>query len=300
MKSSWKHRIATFGMMAMLLLIQAAVFAQRGGGRGFSGGFGGGRSFGGGGGGGISGGGVGRSYGGGGYYYGGPRFYYFGGGGFGSFLAVFMLIVLIIVAFVLVAAFLNWWKNRYSLVSVAINLRNGTQYAHRLDSLVGHADMNTPQGRARALHDIAQTISAGDVVEGFVTVGETKSKDAAGERAENLAREQMKHVGIHAEAVNVAGAAGSVQVDAPRFSGNGVDEGEGCVVAMLLTVRRDALGALKTAGPQEALSSLNILGTLSPEDFDAFYFYYAPNASEPLDPHAANRLFLDLRATLAA
>ena len=45
---------------------------------------------------------------------------------------------------------------------------------------------------------------------------------------------------------------------------------------------------------------LNHLYLLKSRDMDALYLFYAPNTTEPLDPIAANRLYLDLRATATA
>jgi hypothetical protein len=271
---------------------------------GRSGGFGGGRggfSSGSRGGGGFS-----SSRGGGGFsgsrggYYGGPRFIFFGGGmggGGGLFLLVLVGGIVLVVGGMAAA---NWYANRFALVNVAVNLRRGDRYAKKLDALIADSEFNTHSGRTRALHRLAKAIDPTDVVDGFVAVKERMSdREKVGVQAEELAREQMHRIGIDPGAVNVANEEGqSVQIDAPAAVQG--DASDACVIAILATVRQSVLKQLRTGGEQDALAALNTLYEVKSRDLDAVYFYYAPNAAEPLDPVAANRLFLDLRATAGA
>jgi hypothetical protein len=110
----------------------------------------------------------------------------------------------------------------------------------------------------------------------------------------------MERIGISAEAVNVANTEGqSVQLDAPTAQ-PGAEKSDACVIAILVTLPQRGLQGLLSGGDKETVMALERLATLPGREFDALYFYYAPNASEPMDPHAANRLFLDLKATAGA
>jgi hypothetical protein len=284
-----------------LLAVLFVATAAPGGRGGFSGGFGGGR---GGFGGGFSrspgssyGGGIrSRSYGGGWGGYFGPRFIFFGGRGIG-----WPVILVVAGGIALVAgglAFKNWLDTRYALVSLGLNLRRGERYARKLDDLVADSDFTTPAGRSRALHRLAKMIEPEDIADGYITTPKRfGDRNAVGQTAEQVARAQMQRIGIHPEAVNVANAEGqSVRVDAPETSPDGA-RGNACVVAVLATVRRNALNGLNPGGEKEALRALQTLYETTGQSLDAVYFYYAPNAAEPLDPVSANRLFLDLRAT---
>jgi hypothetical protein len=292
-----RRLLRNIGALALLAALFVATTAQRG----FSGGFGGGRGgFGGGGrsgGFGGGGGGLGR---GGGFGYGGPRIYFFGGGGHGSgaFLLVLIVIVLLVVGAIAIA---NWYAARYAMVNVGFNLRRGSRYSQKLDDLLADSDFTQPGGRTRALHRLAKMIDEGDIVDGFVIVRSRMSdRDTVGEEAETLARAQMQRIGIHAETVNVANTEGqSVQMDASGGRG-GSQRSDACVIAILATVRQSVLATLRSGGEPNAMKALQVLYETTGKDLDAVYFYYAPNTSEPLDPIAANGLFLDLRSTAQA
>jgi hypothetical protein len=296
------------GILAVLLIATTGQRGVRGGFGGGRGGFSTGR-----GGGGFStgrGGGFGgfggpsyrggaRPYGG---YYGGPRVVFFPGFG-GGFALVFLVVVVGgIVLVVGAAAVSNWTANRFALVNVALNLRNGKRYAKRLDGLLADSDFTDPSSRTRALHRLAKLIDPADVVDGFVNVGSRLADRAnIGVAAENLARSQMKYIGVNADAVNVANEEGqSVQVGSANEGTAGPgEEAEAALVVILATVRSSALKTLRTGGENDALAAIERLYETNSRDLDALFFYYAPTADEPLDSHRANRIFLDLRASAA-
>jgi hypothetical protein len=255
-------------------------------GGGFGGGFGGSRGYGG--------------YGGGyrGYGYGGPRIFYFGRGPSLVFILVVVGGIALVVGGMAVA---NWHASRYAMVSLGVNLRRGERYARKLDELLSSSDFNTPGGRAKALHRLAKTIDPEDMVDGYVTVRHKMSdRDTVAVKAEHLARAHMNRIGITAEAVNVASGEGeSVQVDAPSAT-PGAEKPDACVVAVLATVRQSALQNVTSGDQRDTLGALQKLYETTGKDLDAVYFYYAPTHSEPMDPMAANRLFLDLKATATA
>ncbi len=305
---------ALFAALAALFVVTAAP-GVRGGFGGGRGGFSSGRSGGGFGGNGSGmgrssyGGGYGAGYAGGGYrpysgYWGGPRFIFFGGGGFG------LLFVLVIVGgIVLVAgasAISNWSASRYTLVNVAVNLRNGKRYTKRLDSLLVDSDFTEPAGRTRAMHRLAKMIDTDDVVDGFLITGSRLAdREAIGEQAENLARSQMSYIGINADAVNVANTEGqSVLVESTRAGRGGVGDGpdmsDAALVVILATVRAGTAKQISAGGAKDALLGLHRLYELTGKDLDALYFYYAPTADEMLDSHHANRIFLDLRSSASS
>lgn len=310
--------------VALALILTALFFATAAPRGGFSGGFGGGRggSSGGfsGGRGGYSGGysgGSSRSSGGGysggtrgsygGGYYGGPRVFFFGGtGGYGYYgsSAIIWLIILGIIVVVLlivgVKALKNWGANRYSLISMAFNLRNGEKYARRIDALLGDSDFSDPSGRARALHRLLKQLDQADIVEAYTLVGARfANRDIIGSRAEELSREQMEYVGINAETVNVANDEGqSVRMEAPVIKDSGsADQADACVLAVLITGRRTALSSINSGDENTAYATIESLTSLSSNDLDALYFYYAPHGGAAMDSITANRLFLDLKAT---
>jgi len=285
------------GVLVLLVVLFLATAAPRGGfggGRGgFGGGFGGGvRSRG-------SWGGFGGGYRGSRWGYGGPRFYFFGGRGPSPVFLLLLVGGIVLVVGGIAAA--NWYNSRFALVSLGVNLRRGERYARRLDGLLADSDFTSSRGRARALHRLAKMVEAEDVVDGFVAIPQRfGDRWKIGQTAETLARAQMQRIGITAEAINVANTEGqSVQVEAPQNAPN-AERPDACVLALLVTLRRSALNGLNAGGEREALVALQKFAALPGTDFDALYFYYAPNAAEPLDPHAANRLFLDLRATATA
>ncbi|MGC8669155.1 MAG: hypothetical protein ACP5VE_13660 [Chthonomonadales bacterium] len=307
----------TIAGMAALVVLFFALAAPRG----FSGGFGGGRggfsggfhSSGGGFGGGRGGfgGGLGSGRGGfgggfGGYHSYGPRFYFWPRFYYSPFhrssLTVFLIIAGIVAAVVVVAAASSWAASRYATVSLGLNLRRGRRYARKLDELVATADFTTPAGRAAALHRIANMIDPEDVVDGFLTISNPfAGREAAGTRAEAIARSQMQRSGITPEAVNVASADGmAVRLDGPSAPAEPDDASAGCVLALVSTVRRRALGGIRVGGEGAVLASLMSLHEVPGKDMDALYFYYAPSAKDYLDPASANRLFGDLRADAAA
>lgn len=307
LKRGIKHGLAFAGVCLLLATLFLATGGPKGGFGGGRGGFSSSRSSsrgGGFGGGGFSS--PSRSYGGyrGGYGWGGPRIFFIGGGGVSLLFTLVVVggIVLVVGA----AAVAGWAGNRYAMVNVAVNLRNGERYARRLDALLADSDFTTPSGRTRALHRLAKQIDPADIVEGFVTVPNRFSdRDKVGETAETLARAQMNRIGIQADAVNVANTEGqSVQIESTRTGGNGRGGGPdaaACVIAIVATVRRSAVAQITAGGgEQDALRALQGLYETTGKDLDALYFYYAPTADAPLDPHAANRLFLDLRATAHA
>jgi hypothetical protein len=292
------------GLLAALLIATTGQRGVRGGFGGGRGGFSTGRG-GGFGGGGFGGGGFGRSsYGGGarpyGGYYGGPRIFFFPGFGGGFALVLLVVVVGGIVLVVGAAAVSSWTANRFALVNVALNLRNGRRYAKRLDSLLADSDFVDPSGRTRALHRLAKLIDPADVVDGFVNVGSRLADRAnIGEAAENLARSQMKYIGVNPDAVNVANMEGqSVQAGSANEGTAGPgEEAEAALVVILATVRSSALKTLRTGGETDALVAIQRLYETNSRDLDALFFYYAPTADEPLDSHRANRIFLDLRAS---
>jgi hypothetical protein len=297
------RRIIRFvGLLALLLVICLPSIAQRG----MRGGFGGGRGgFSTGRGGGFGGGGIGGGggFGGGGYRpyggFGGPRFVFFPRFGGGVGLVLVLLVVGGIVLVVGASAISGWTANRFALVNVAVNLRNGRRYAKRLDALLADSDFADPAGRTRALHRLAKLIETDDVVDGFVNVGSRLAdREKIGETAETLARSQMKYIGVNPDAVNVANVEGqSVQVGSTEQVGDGEGDQEAALVVILATVRSSATRALREGGEKDALLALHRLYETSGRDLDALYFYYAPTANEALDSHRANRIFLDLRAS---
>jgi hypothetical protein len=285
-------RICLIGILMICAAI--AVRAQRGG--GFGGGRGGGFS-------GPSGGGIsGRGYGGGGIgggyrdpvILGGPRIYGHGPS-FGTAVILFVAGGIVLVVAGLAAS--GWLNSRYVTVGIALNLRRGERYSNKLDSILSDSDFSSPGGRAKAIHRIAKVVEEEDVVDGFVTIpGRFGNKDKAGAQAEQVARQQMKHLGIHAEAVNVAGQDGSsVKLDIPRPSG-GSEVGDACVMSMVLTLKRSASTGIIVGGQSESLSTLGWLYEIPGSEIDAFYLYYAPNRSEALDAATANGIFLDMKA----
>jgi hypothetical protein len=302
--------IKVLGILGLLAALFVFTTAQRGVRGGFGGGRGGfsssrGGGFGGGGfssnrgGGGFGGGGFGGNYRGG---WGGPRIIFFPGFGGGFGLVVVLIIVGGIVFVVGASAVSNWTANRFALVNVAVNLRNGKRYAKRLDSLLADSDFADPSGRTRAQHRLTKLIDPADVADGFVNVGSRLAdRVKVGEEAENLARQQMKYVGVNADAINVANEEGqSVQVESATAGGHMPgDEAEAALVVILATVRSSSLKALRDGGEQDALLALQRLYETKGKDIDALFFYYAPTADEPLDSHRANRIFLDLRASAA-
>ncbi len=228
----------------------------------------------------------------------GPRFFFFGGGsGSGTALLVIFGVVLVVV---IAVAANSWHLSRFAMVNVALNLRDGERYAKRLDGLVNDSDFTSASGRARALHRLCKLVEPQDVVEGFVRIDrQPLNKDQWGQKSEDLARRQMAYVGVEAEAVNVSNEEGrTVKIDAPA-NDRTVEDAQACVVVLLLTLRKATLGTLQSGDGSEAITALNILETLPGQEFDALYFFYAPNAAQPLDPHAANRIYLDLAATAA-
>lgn len=300
-------RLGAFLVVMIMILSVTSALGQRRTSGGFGGGRGGvssGRSFGGGNSSGMSGG---RGFGGGGlgysaggyrpYYFGGPRFFFFGG--FGSLLVIGLIVVAVIVVVGLKSAAVAT-QNRYVLVNVAFNLRNGERYARRLDSILDDSDFGDLSGRARALHRVAKLIEQSDIVEAFVhTNTGLQGQNSLAESAESLARNQMERIGIQADNVNVANADGmSVKLEAD-MSGGGRERSTGCVVAIIATVRKQALPDLQAGGINEASLLLTRLAETPGKELDAFYFFYAPNQSQALDAIAANRLFLDLKATAA-
>lgn len=278
----------------VILLLVLFVFTAAPGGRG--GGFGGGRGGGGFGGFGRSSGGMGRG-GGGGFggpvFFGGPRFYY--GRGPGLVFILFVAGAIVVVAAGVAIA--GWYGSRYATVSVALNLRRGSRYARKLDSLIAESDFSTPSERARALHRIANSIDVDDVADGFTLIRDPfGSRDSAGVNAEQLARAQMKYVGVTAEAVNVATPEGlGVRLD-PSARQAAAATADACVVALIATIRRPSLAGFKSGGEKEAFFAIQRLHEIPGKELDAFYFFYAPNGSESLDPVTANGIFLDLRA----
>jgi hypothetical protein len=198
-------------------------------------------------------------------------------------------------------AAMNWYNTRYALVSLGVHLRRGDRYARKFDALLADSDFITPGGRIRALHRIAKTVAPDDLVEGFVHISHRfKSREDLGRTAENLARAQMQRIGIAPEAVNVANQEGmSVMIEAPTAEAKQAGS-DACVLAILVTVRQQSLQGLKTGDDQAAREALLLLSQITGRECDALYFYYAPNAAEPLDSISATRLFLDLRATTAA
>lgn len=308
-------RRTTLGLAALALLFFAVAAP-----RGFSGGFGGGRggfgggfhSSGGGFGGGRGGfsGGFGSSRGGfsgwGGYHTYGPRFYFWPRFYYYPFhrgsLTILLVVAGVVVAVVVAKAAASWMASRYATLILGLNLRHGRQYARKLEAIVSGADFGTPSGRAAALHRIASMIDPEDVVDGFLTVRNPfASREDAGERAEAIARSQMQRSGVTPEAVNVASPDGmGVRLDGPAAPAAPDDASTGCVLAVVTTVRRQALPGIRTGGEGAVLASLLRLHEVSGRDMDALYFYYAPSARDALDPVSANRLFGDLRADAAA
>ncbi len=195
------------------------------------------------------------------------------------------------------AAAALWLGGRFATVSVAVNLRNGEKYARLLDGLVEGADYSTPTGRAAALSKLARSIEEPDVVDGLVVIHHRLTgKDAAGERAESTAREQMQYLGINPGAVNVSTADGQgVRLD-PRHAKGGHGHSDACVAAVVATLSRRGLADIWPGDTPQALAALSRLQRLSGADIDALYLFYTPNAGEPMDPITANRIFLDLRA----
>jgi hypothetical protein len=211
---------------------------------------------------------------------------------------VFVIVVIGVMALVVtVVAGAGWLSSRYATISIGLNLRRGERYSNKLDSILSDSDFSTPGGRAKALHIIAKSIEAEDLVDGFISMpGRFGDKDKAGAQAEQVAREQMKHLGIHAEAVNVAGQDGSsVKLDA-HSSGKGGEHGDACVMSLVMTLKRSASSGIIPSGEREVLSTLGCLYETSGKEIDAFYFYYAPNRSEALDSATANGIFLDMKA----
>lgn len=286
--------VVVIGLLLALFLVTAAPGGRSGGfggGRGGFGGLGSGR-----GGGGFGGGGSGFR-GGGPIFFGGPRIIFWGRGpGLGFFIVVIGGIVLVAGAL----AVAGWYQSRYALVSLGVNLRRGDRYQRRFDEILADSEMESPSGRAKALHRIAKLIDPSDVVDAFTEIKPMLGdRDGAGEIAENLARTQMARIGINADAVNVANTTGqSVKLDAPRGSGSAVSEA--CVVAILATMKQSVLKGFQEGGEGSAILALSKLYETSGKDLDALYFYYAPNSSEPLDSITANRMYLDLQATARA
>ena len=293
--------IKTACVMLLLSVLLLATAGWRGGG------FGGGRSFGGFGGGSRSFGGFRSSspsyrYRGG--YYGG---YYGFGPGIGFYhrmtplgLALLLAIAGIAVVVVGGAAVARWYSTRGALLTVGVNLRRGKHYAQALDHLMEAADFSTPAGRASALHRAANMVDTDDVVDGYVTVLDRMGDPTAlGERAERIAREQMKHVGIDPNVVNVADAQGTaVQLDARAGSDSQTDS-DGCVLGIVAVSRASVVRRVSSGREKDALETLRLLHETRGSDFGSLYMFYAPNTGERLDPDAANRVFLDLRAMVA-
>lgn len=289
--------VVVAGLLLALFVVTAAPGGRSGGFGGGRGGFSSGRS------GGFGGFGGGRSYGGGrGYggpiFWGGPRIILWGarGPGLGFFLVLIGGVVVVAGA----VAVANWYNSRYAMLSLGVNLRRGDRYARRFDEILADSEFESPSGRAKALHRLSKLIDPADVVDAFTEVRPMLGdRDAAGETAENVARSQMQRIGITADAVNVANTSGqSVRLDAP--TSNGAARSEACVVSIVATLKQSALKGFQEGDERDALAALSKLYEVPSRDLDALYFYYAPNSSEPLDPMAANRLYLDLRATVRA
>lgn len=284
--------------LLLILALSSPALAQRGGG------FGGGRGGGGfGGGGGFRGGGGGfggPSYGGGyrpggGIYFGGPRVY-----GYSPVSGLFILILVGGVVLVIAAAGIAGWAgSRYATVALGLNLRSGSRYARKLDAILDESDMSEPGGRAKALHRIAKMVEPGDVADGFVSIrSRMGDKEKSGERAEQVAREQMKYLGIRADQVNIATPEGT-GVKLEEHGSGPAEQADACIAAIVVTVRRNLAALLKAGDTNAALDTLAQLYEVSGKDLDALYVYYVPHSGEPLDPVTANGIFLDLRAVEA-
>jgi len=230
----------------------------------------------------------------------GPRIYspYRSGGGQWIILLV---VGGIIVAVVAGSAIARWYATRGSLVTLGVNLRRGKHYAQAPDRLLETADFSTQPGRATALHRVAKLIETEDVVDGYVTVlDRIGDPSALGERAERVAREQMKHVGVTPEVINVSDITGTaVQMDTRHGSDKPTDS-DACVLGLVLVARSAVVKSLASGREQDALRALELLTGAAGRDLASVYVFYSPNAGERLDPDAANRVFLDLRATATA
>ncbi len=284
--------------LLLMLVLSLPVLAQRGGGFGGGrggGGFGGGGGFRGGGGG-FGGPGYGGGYRpGGGIYFGGPRVY-----GYSPVSGLFILVLVGGVIVVIAAAGVSGWaSSRYATVALGLNLRGGSRYARKLDAILDESDMSEPGGRAKALHRIAKMVEPADVADGFVSIrSRMGDKAKSGERAEQVAREQMKYLGIRADQVNIATPEGT-GVKLEEHGSGPAQQADACIAAIVVTVRRSMAATLKAGDSNAALETLGKLYEVTGRDLDALYVYYVPHSGEPLDPVTANGIFLDLLAVEA-
>lgn len=295
----WVHGLTAMALLAVLLI---ATVGWRGGG-----GFGGGRSSGGfssrssggfssrrsGGFGGS------RSYGGyrgpiiiGGYGF-GPRMH--GGSGTGTLIAILVIGGVVGLVFAGMAVS-QWMASRAALITMGVNLRRGSRYTRKLDDLIENANFADGSGRATALHRLANLIETDDVVDGYVTVLDRRGgAEQLGERADTLARAQMQRVGITPDIVNVSDITGAtIQMDTRAGTGSPSDA---CVVGIVAVARANTIREIVSGGEADVLKALRVLHETRGRDIGAVYVFYKPNRGEPLDAVAANRLFLDLKAT---
>jgi uncharacterized membrane protein len=266
-----------------------------------------------------------------GYGYGGPRFFFFGWPGIGFGVGIFSLIFLLLIVMILVAAARSaqnrrtmyrmegpneafghpegWGEaapaapaagglfgTKYGILNVGLHMANGDRYAKRLDRIMAESDFSTPAGRSRALHRIAKALDPTEIVQGFVRiVGRPAPMETAGARAEELARAQMKYIGIDPDRINVAGEGGvSVQVDP---TDDGIDEkASACVVSIVVSA---PMNEWKTAGldrVNDPVAALGTLATIPGRSFDAVYIFFSPQPGDALDPSTAQGMYLDLDA----